>query len=366
MPDPVVALDARLVGRQSTGDSTYWLGLLHGLARIESEFRFLLYSNAAAPPGIPVSPRFEWVRLPALHERWWSLAAFPLAARRRGARVLHTQYNLSPLVRRGGVDTIHDVSFFVGPDWFRPKDRALLRRFVPASARRAAKVITVSETSKRDVAHHLRLDPTKIAVTYLAPNPGLVPLPLAEARRIVQNELAIQDPYVLSVSTRWPRKNMGLAVAACEALDPSLPHRLVLTGKAGWGEEAPGRRVLRPGYVDDRTLAALYGAADLYVCPSRYEGFGLPVVEAFACGCPVAVSTGGSLPEIAGDAGLVVPGWDPKDWTSAIENLLRDGASRETMRAAGYDRRKRFDWDQTARETLAVYREAMADSGPDR
>lgn len=362
MPEPIVALDARLVGRQSTGDSTYWLGLLHGLARVESEFRFLLFSNDGAPPGIPDSPRFRWVRVPAVHERWWSLVAFPLAARRHGARVVHTQYNLSPLVRRGGVDTIHDVSFFVGPEWFTPKDRALLRRFVPASARRAAKVITVSETSKRDLVRFLRLDPTKIAVTYLAPNPKLSPVSPDDARATVREQLGIEDPYVLSVSTRWPRKNMNLAVEACEGLDDALPHRLVLTGKSGWGQEFPGRRVVRPGYVDDRTLAALYGAADLYLCPSRYEGFGLPVLEAFACGCPVAVSTGGSLPEIAGEAGVVIPEWEPSKWTPVIADMLRDEARQAAMREAGYARLRRFDWDQTARETLDVYREALARS----
>lgn len=362
MTEPIVALDARLVGRQSTGDSTYWLGLLHGLARVESEFRFLLFSNAAAPPGIPASPRFRWINLPAVHERWWSLVAFPLAARRLGARVLHTQYNLSPLVRSGGVDTIHDVSFLIGPEWFNPRDRAILRRFVPASARRAAKVLTVSETSKRDIVRLLGLDPTKVAVTYLAPHPNLRPLPPAEARATVRERLGIEAPYLLSVSTRWPRKNMNLAVEACEALDEAFPHRLVLTGKSGWGRETPGRRVVSPGYVDDRTLAALYGAADLYLCPSRYEGFGLPVLEAFACGCPVAVSTGGSLPEIAGDAGVVIPGWESAEWTPVIADLLRDEPRRRVMAATGFTRLRRFDWDQTARETLAVYREALARS----
>src|SRR5579885_1319148 len=112
---PQIAIDARLVGGQSTGDSTYWLGLLTGLSRINTNFRFLLFSNAPRPPGIPESPAFQWVRLPSRNSRWWSLVRFPLLARRMNADALHTQYSLSPLAGSIGITTIHDVSFFIGP-----------------------------------------------------------------------------------------------------------------------------------------------------------------------------------------------------------------------------------------------------------
>src|SRR5687767_6719140 len=121
----LVAIDARLVGGTATGDSTYWLGLLYGLSQIATDFKFLLISNAKAPPKIPQSDNFRWMTVPARSNRWWSLVRFPLAARKAGAGVSHTQYNLSPLVGRSGITTIHDVSFFIGPEWFQPKDRFL-------------------------------------------------------------------------------------------------------------------------------------------------------------------------------------------------------------------------------------------------
>src|SRR5688500_13872320 len=142
MPKPIVALDASLAFGTNTGDSTYWSGLISGLAKADSPFEYLLLSDKLKPPGAP----FDWRRVTG-HRRWRSLVGFPMAARRAGAAVYHTQYTLSPLAR-GGVTTIHDVSFYIGPEWFKPKDRMLMQRTVPASAKRAKKVITVSEASK--------------------------------------------------------------------------------------------------------------------------------------------------------------------------------------------------------------------------
>src|SRR5687768_14380270 len=173
---PVVALDARLIGRDGTGDSTYWLGLLHGLSRLDPELDFLLLSNADPPIEIPRSGRFRWITRPSRSNRFWSLVTFPLAARRLGAGVLHAQYNLSPLVGKRGVTTIHDVSFLISPEWFKPKDRFLLSRFVVGSARRAARVLTVSETSRRDMVRLLPFAKDKLRVTPLARNPLIEPL----------------------------------------------------------------------------------------------------------------------------------------------------------------------------------------------
>lgn len=359
MEQPIVAIDARLVGGTSTGDSTYWTGLLHGLASLEHGLRFLLLSNRPRPAEIPDSPAFQWICLPARSSRWWSLVSFPLAARRLGARAIHTQYNLSPLVGRMGLTTIHDVSFFIGPEWFKPRDRLLLQRFVPSSARRAARVLTVSETSRRDIERFVPAARDKVRVSPLAAGLGVQPVERDSARQIVSTELGIEGPILLTVGTRWPRKNMGLALRAAELLGKAAPHRLVVTGKAGWGDEELGTRGIATGFVTDQQLSALYSAADLYLAPSHYEGFGITLLEAFACGCPVLCSPGGAQAEVAGDAAIVEPSIDPEVWSLRIRETLGDSSKLESLRRAGEARSRQFTWKGMASLVCAAYREVI-------
>ncbi len=349
----LVALDARLASRTMTGDTSYWRGLIGGLARLESETVFLLFSNAPRPPGIPETARVRWIQTAPAGDRWWSLVRFPLAARRAGARALHTQYFLSPLVGRHGVTTVHDVSFFIGPQWFGLKDRLLLQSQVPASVRRAARVLTVSETSRQEIERAIPAARGKTVVTPNALREGFERPDDATARRLVAS-LGVEEPYLLTVGTRWPRKNTALAIEAAARAG----RRLVVTGKP-WGDaEAAGP--LYTGYVDDAHLAALYARAALYLAPAFHEGFGIPLLEAFASGCPVVCSNGGALPEVAGGAAEVVPTFDPTDWAERIEGLLVDSGKVGSMRERGYERVKAFDWLATARLTEQAYREAMA------
>ncbi len=346
-----VALDARLVSGTNTGDSSYWTGLLHGLAHLEPNLRYLLFSNAPKPPGIPESPAFEWVHLPAKTSRWWSFVSFPLRARKMGARAIHTQYSLSPLVGDRGITTIHDVSFFIGPEWFKPRDRLILQKSIPASVHRARKVIAVSKTCQSEIESYIPAAKGKTVAIYNGLPPWVRQDPDPSP---TLNRLGIQPPYLLTVGTRWPRKNMNLAVEAASQAGA----KLVITGKSGWGEETAGAQA--SGYVSNEDLCALYSGAALYLAPSRHEGFGIPVVEAFACGCPVICSTGGALPEVAGDAAVVEPTWDPAHWADTIKALLADSSKLDDLRKRGLARAKQFDWIESARQTAEIYREVLA------
>lgn len=358
MKQPIIALDARCIGRRNTGDTTYWTGLIYGLSQIQSDLRYLLLSNDLRPPEIPNDERLRWIQLPSRSSRWWSMVTFPLQARKLGASAIHTQYNLSPLAKNGAT-TIHDVSFFVGPEWFKPRDRVVLQRFVPSSARRASRIITVSETSKADIAKFIPGVGSKTRVTPLALSTVITPVEAGKARAMVERDFNVGGPYVLTVGTRWPRKNMMLAVDAMERLTPKLPHRLLVTGQPGWGEDERKSRSRSLGYVSDEQLSALYSAADLYLAPSRYEGFGLTLLEAFACGSPVLCSTGGALPEVAGDAAQIEPSWEPDEWARAIEDLLTDSSKLAAMSERGLRRAAAFSWKETARLTEQVYREVL-------
>jgi len=353
----VVALDARLVQGTNTGDSSYWTGLLSGLSKLDAKARFLLFSRMERPADLVLDDRFEWIALPATSSRWWSLVKFPLEARRRGAQVIHTQYSLSPLAGKIGVTTIHDVSFLIGPEWFTAKDRLILSKSVPVSVKRAAKVFAVSETCKREIESYIPAAVGKTVVTTNACPSWIKRIDRDEATRRVSRRLGVNGPFLLTVGTRWPRKNMRLAVDAVGSLPERFSHRLVITGKPGWGDTGLGNRGTAVGYVDTELLSCLYSAADLYLAPSLHEGFGIPLVEAFRCGCPVMCSTGGAFPEVAGDAAYVEKSWSATEWTSSIAMLLDDPSKLDSLRVSGFEREKLYTWEHSAQVTLDAYRE---------
>lgn len=347
-----MAIDARLAAGTSTGDSSYWSGLLYGLSKQDLGLQFLLFSNADKPLGIPESPNFSWVTVPSKSSRWWSYVLFPLVARRMGANAIHTQYSLSPLAGDRGVTTIHDVSFLIGPEWFKPRDRMILSRTVPDSVKRARKVIAVSRTCRDEIERYIPSSKGKVVPIYN----GLPPwVDRVEDPSAALSALSVEPPYLLTVGTRWPRKNMSLAIEAARLAGT----KIVVTGKPGWGEEGTGPHVHRVGYVSNEELCALYSGASLYLAPSRHEGFGIPLIEAFACGCPVLCSTGGALPEVAGDAAVVEPTWDAEHWANSIRSLLGDSGKLHDLRRRGFERVKLFDWVESARQTAEVYREVV-------
>ena len=349
-----VAIDARLATTRNTGDTSYWRGLLRGLAAIETDATFLLYSNAPKPEWIPETPRFRWMHLEG-PSRWWSLVQFPLAARRAGAQVVHTQYTLSPLAYKRGVTTVHDVSFLIEPEWFKPKDRILLQWQVPASCRRAARVLTVSETSKAEIERLIPGTRGKIVVTPNALGDNISPVARLAAQEVVKAKFGIPGPYLFALGTRWPRKNLKLAVDTYSRLPAGLT--LVVSGQPGWGDEAQHPGVLYTGYVSDADLSALYCGAELFLLTSLHEGFGIPLLEAFACDCPVVCGPGGAMPEVSGGAAHVTAGYDPAEWAGAVTGLLADSSNLDAMRARGHERLSHYDWSTTAHLTLDTYRE---------
>jgi glycosyltransferase involved in cell wall biosynthesis len=287
------------------------------------------------------------------------LVSLPLAARRDRAELLHVQYTVSPLSALPTVTTVHDVSFLIGPEWFRAKDRWLLRLSVPRSIRRAARTITVSETSRRDIIQRVRVPDEKVIAIPLAAPPEFAPV--EGAGEIVRSRLGLDQPYALALGTLQPRKNLPMAARAfAEARRrESLPHVLAIAGKTGWGARPKGEGIRLLGYVDDGLLPALYSAADAFLFPSLYEGFGIPVLEAMSCGCPVVCSDGGALPEVASDAAMVLPARNEGAWSDGIARLLTDAGARERLRRAGAQRATMFSWRETARRTLAVYEEVL-------
>lgn len=363
-----IALDCRTVTAPKTGDRTYALNLLRGLAEVDRENEFLLYTWERTTLTDVSNPRFSTVLLPS-QPRWaWTPLAFPRDLRRRGADLAHVQYIIPPVSPCPVVTTIHDIAFARFPGLFPLKHRVLLNLLIPFAARRSAAVITCSESTRRDLVELYGIPPEKIWVTPYAADSVYRPMDRDEARRAVRKRLRVPTPYVLSVGVLQPRKNLPRLVRAYNRVAAEFPHRLVIVGKEGWANEElrtairaapPGKEPFFTGYVPDADLPPLYAGADLFAYPSLYEGFGLPPLEAMACGTPVLTGDTSSLPEVVGDAGVMVPPQSEEAIADAISALLSDERRREALSAAGIRRAAEFSWERTARETLNVYRRVM-------
>ncbi|RME33796.1 MAG: glycosyltransferase family 1 protein [Thermoflexia bacterium] len=254
--------------------------------------------------------------------------------------------------------TVHDLSFLRYPEHFVPKLVRYLERVVPDSVRRADRVLADSEATRTDLIELLGTPPEKVEVLYSGVDERFRPDGEEGEGERLRARYGLDRPYVLAVGTLQPRKNYVRLIRAFVRL-PAGETVLVIAGGRGWMyeevlEEAvrfPHRvRVL--GFVDEEDLPALYRGARLFVMPSFYEGFGLPVLEAMACGVPVVCSGVSSLPEVAGDAALLVDPADEEGLAEAMRRALEDGALREQMRTLGLARAATFTWDRAARQLL--------------
>jgi glycosyltransferase involved in cell wall biosynthesis len=249
-----------------------------------------------------------------------------------------------------------------------------MRPIIPFAARRAAAIITVSRSAKADIVRLLGVPPEKVHVIYEAPGPAFRPLTGSqEGAGQNQSELAatrstynLPQQYILHVGTLEPRKNLVRLMEAFARLrrGGTIPHHLVLVGQPGWkwGQilAAVDRLALSKvvhflGYVPDQRLPAIFNLAEALVYPSLYEGFGLPVIEAMACGLPVITTARGALPEVAGEAAVMVDPLDADDIAQGIQRVIDDRSFHRALRARGLERARRFSWSKTAEQTRQVY-----------
>src|SRR5437660_5600588 len=365
-----IAIDAHSVGAQLGGNESYATNLIEALAEIDQVNSYTLYvtKQTAIDRFANRWPNFKIKRtLPHT-----PLVRIPLTLshglRRHPLDVLHTQYTAPPFPTSPVVVTSHDLSFEHLPETFTRRSVAQLRFTVRRTARKAARILTSSEFSRRDIVETYAINPDRVAVTPEAAPPHFAPVENETKLKEIRESYGIERDYILSLGSIQPRKNLVRLIEAYFCLrrirrDSKLP-QLVLAGKRGWldnetfhaaDREGCGRGILFTGYVPERDLPALYSGAISFVYPSFFEGFGLPVVEAMQCGVPVLAGNQTSLPEVVGDAGLLFDPFDTKALIDALTRVIDDTELRRTLSEKGLRRAKHFSWRTTAQLTLGAY-----------
>jgi glycosyltransferase involved in cell wall biosynthesis len=299
----------------------------------------------------------------------WEQTGLPLVAQQVGADVLHAPHYTMPL--RAGVPvvaTVHDLTFFTEPDAHNPVTATFFKSAIRTAARRATRLIVPSKATRDELVRVLGADPTRIDVAYHGVDHSLFHRPDPAQVQAVSDRLGLHGRhYIAYLGGLEPRKNVPALITAWAAAVADLPDppALVLGGGSGWSEEVdqavaavPAHlRLLRPGYLRFRDLPGFLGGALLVACPSRGEGFGLPVLEAMACGVPVLTTHRASLPEVGGDA-VAYTEPDTGSIQAALRSLLEDPARREALATAGYARSQEFTWAASAEAHRASYQRA--------
>lgn len=325
------------------------------------------------PPPLDALPRraLRWSNKPwRMTALLASYAHIPMDRLFGDADVFHaTEHLLPPLRRIRSVFTLHDLAFLRYPQAHLPSNRWFLRLMMPRFLRSADAIICVSEFSKRDALAAYSLDESKLHVISEGVHPRFRPIRDPDVLAAVRARYQLPAQFILFVSTIEPRKNLPALWEAYGALlSEGRAQKLVVVGQKGWLYQATFSRlrelgledqVLFPGYVADEDLPAIYSLAQCFCFPSLLEGFGLPPLEAMACGCPVVSSNAASLPEVCGDAALLVPPTDVAALTSALRRVLDDPALRDLLGARGLRQAARFTWRAAAEKTLAVYRSVV-------
>lgn len=368
----LIGIDAsRAVAARPTGTETYSRRLIQALLASDSPHQFRLYFRAAPPAGAFPGADLRPIPFPRL----WTHARLSWEMLRRPPDALFVPAHVLPLLHpRASLVTVHDLGYLHFPQTHPWRQRLYLDLSTRWNARAAAHILADSEATKADLATHYSISPEKVTVAYPGRDETLAPVRDPAAIEAVKARYAISGDYFLYLGTLQPRKNLARIIAAfanSQLETCKLATTLVLAGKRGWlyddlfaqvrrlGLEGPALsgvegRVLFPGYIPEEDKAALLSGALAFLFPSLYEGFGLPVLEAQACGCPVITSDTSSLPEAAGEAALLVNPNDTAAIAEAMRRVAAGPALRESLIERGFANARRFSWAACAQSVLGV------------
>lgn len=364
------SVDAHAIGRHLTGNEVYIRSLLQMFPSLDQDSEFIAYVSVNEPwRWLPASIRVKHISPNPFKRLGWDI---PRRLREDRPDLLHVQYTAPLGCSTPLVVSVHDVSFLEYPEFFPAARRLQLQQTVPRTVARAGKVLTPSEFSRKAILRHIPAPPEKVAVVPNGVSTMFRPVSRQTAQGEVKRRLSLEFPFILMVGDIQPRKNQaGLVRAFAAALKahPELPHHLVLAGKLGEycrqvrAEAAVAGvddRVHFTGFVNDEDLLWLYGACEILAFPSFYEGFGIPILEAMACGRAVACSGTSAMTEVADGAAILFDPRSTEEMARAILDLLLNAELRQRMERLGQQRAARFSWEQSAARTLSVYYEVAS------
>ena len=365
-----IAIDASTISTQG-GPRTYVLGLLDALLRLDTGDDYVVFYND--PCHLGRFPAAREIVLPGkspLARLWREHVLLPLACRRERIDVLHCPKSAIPYFTPCPVVvTLHDLIPIKHPETEKAAARVYWRLQIPIAARRSSFIITDSEHARQEILTDFSCQPDRVRAVMLGFDPAMIRPRSREEGETVRQRYRLPARYLLYVGTIQPRKNLDTLISAYHELRASgndHGHKLVIVGRKGWLYDRLFERIRElgleedivfTGFVPDEDLPFIFDGAGVFLYLSLFEGFGLPPLEAMACGVPVIASDTTSIPEVVGEAGITLPPCDSSAVARAVQRILSDPAYAGELREKGRQRALRFSWDSAARETHAVYRQ---------
>ncbi len=370
-----VAIDYTSALKQSGGIGRYTRGLITTLAQLDNENRYTLLVTPDAPPDdlqiFQTYPNFDHKIYP-LPERWMTIAwhrlylPVPVEWFAGSIELFHSpNFILPPTSRAKTLLTVHDLSFIRHPQGAVQSLRTWLMKVVPRSIARADHILADSHSTRQDLTEIFHVDPAAITVVGAGVEDRFVPVTDETELETVRQRYRLPEEFVLGLGTLEPRKNFTGLIEAYQQSPVQETHHLVIAGGKGWlyddifsrAESSPvADRIHFIGFVADGDLPALYSLADIFAYPSHYEGFGIPVIEAMACGVPVVCANNSCLPEVAGPAALQITATDTIALADALHRLATDELLRQQAIDRGFRQARKFSWTAAAQRLLAVYK----------
>lgn len=370
-----IAIDATATSSQRAGQEGYTFNLIKGLVSVGNENNYFIFAKKEILDELNINkPNFRLIPC-NIHSRpirlLWELFVLPFHIKRYRIGILHSPHYIIPLLNFGwkSVVTIHDMTFFLYPGVHTFSKKLFFRWMISYSIKKADMVICVSESTKRDMMKLLNAPNGKLITVPEAADDIYMPVNNLKSTEEIKQKYRITGKFILYVGVLEPRKNISALIKAfSQLLDKGFNYQLVIAGKKGWDYNQIFEmvknlkledKIIFTGYVPSEDLLFLYNAAKLFVYPSLYEGFGIPVLEAMCCGTPVITSNISSMPEVAGEGAILINPHSIEELRDAMIQCLSNKELSDELRKKGLERAKKFSWEKTARQTIRVFRNVV-------
>ena len=362
------------ISEQKAGMDHYLHQVLPAMKRLAPHHRYVLIDHRRQQT--PFKEQFEQVILdlprPPARVTRWNLFTVPMMLSQFDIVFSPGLYGPARIPKGvASVMVVHDLTRYLFPQFFafNTMQKILDRLIYPSMLRRYDHILTVSQSTRQDLMARFKVPGEKITVTYHGAEEGFRPLDPGDAERVLGQSYGLENPFILFLGTLEPRKNVLTLLKAFGEIMDQIPHDLVLVGQKGWKWEPIFQEMERPklkqrvhwiGYIPDQERVYFYNAAGLLAYPSWYEGFGMPLLEAMQCGCPVITSRVSSMPEVVGEAGLLIDPHREEDLQGAMLRLVHEPELRESLRTAGFKQAQKFSWETSAKITLEVFEKVIS------